>query len=422
MLFLVLIGVITYLYNFYGIWSYHFKECDNFISNPYQGVYVQIDVDEIEEIDEKREKYEDHNLIMYTFNLDGLQEAEEIPKEKLSKLKNGLQYAQKEKIGIIFRAAYHFEGEYKEPEFEVVLSHIKQMGIVLNQYKDCIAGVQAGMLGPYGEWHSSIYMEGTEYYPEVAKAWLEILDQEINVGVRRQEFLRQIREKGIEDNRIGIYNDGLFASESDLGTYRGGKGAREKELNWTNNNIKNPFNGGEMPTVSEFSSIDNVVSEAEKLHLSYLNRYYSKEVWEQWMAEEYNGMTGEEYLKKYLGVRPWIEEILINKNFNKSPHVKGKIILKNSGFSWMSSPLKAFILLKMGDEIREYEADIELGGKEEGTINFNMENPFWKKHTEMIKFGVKIIRGDDEVSGFELKLANDEIFFDKGINWVTLLM
>lgn len=88
----------------------------------------------------------------------------------------------------------------------------------------------------------------------------------------------------------------------------------------------------------------------------------------------------------------------------------------------MSSPLKAFILLKMGDEIREYEADIEFGGKEEGTINFNMENPFWKKHTEMIKIGVKIIRGDDEVSGFELKLANDEIFFDKGINWVTLLM
>lgn len=124
------------------------------------------------------------------------------------------------------------------------------------------------------------------------------------MGVRRQEFLRQIREKGIEDNRIGIYNDGLFASESDLGTYRGGKGVREKELNWTNNNIKNPFNGGEMPTVSEFSSIDNVVSEAEKLHLSYLNRYYSKEVWEQWMAEEYIGMMGEEYLKKYLGVRP----------------------------------------------------------------------------------------------------------------------
>lgn len=70
-------------------------------------------------------------------------------------------------------------GEYEDPEFEIMLKHIRQTGKVLNAYKSCIAGVQAGMIGAFGEWTQSRYMDTKIYRMEVIRAWESVLDAKI---------------------------------------------------------------------------------------------------------------------------------------------------------------------------------------------------------------------------------------------------
>lgn len=82
-----------------------------------------------------------------------------IPEDKVQDLENALSIARELGLSVIFRAAYDFQGEYEDPDFDIMLKHIRQTGKVLNAYKDCIAGVQAGMIGAFGEWTQSRYMD-----------------------------------------------------------------------------------------------------------------------------------------------------------------------------------------------------------------------------------------------------------------------
>ena len=111
----------------------------------------------------------------------------------------------------IFRAAYDFAGQPEDPEFSIILSHIDQIAERLNPYKSCIAGVQAGMIGAFGEWTQSAYMEKKDYRMQVLARWLDALDSEIPVAVRRQKFIREAMDWGLDTRRIGVYNDGLLS-------------------------------------------------------------------------------------------------------------------------------------------------------------------------------------------------------------------
>ena len=73
-------------------------------------------------------------------------------------------------------------------------------------------GVQAGFLGPWGEWHATDYVEyDTKEKPfqiEFLEHLLENLDARIPVGVRKPQFIRQALKYDLKTDRLGIYNDG----------------------------------------------------------------------------------------------------------------------------------------------------------------------------------------------------------------------
>lgn len=414
-----LAAIIIYIIFFSENLIIRLKEQEIFIKNPYQGRYVQIDIDEIEKIEKKREYYSEHDLLMYTMNLNGFQNSKIISEEKINKLIQGFEYAKKARLSVIFRAAYDFDDEYQEPDFDCMISHIEQIGKILNSYKDCIAGVQAGMIGAYGEWHSSVYMDKAEDYAKVAEAWLENLEEEIPVSVRRQEFIRQIEKQGVDISRIGIYNDGLFASESDLGTYRGEGNIRQSELEWTKNHILVPFNGGEMPKISEFTEFNNVLKEADDLQISYLNRYYNKDIWEIWKKDHYQGIAQDQYLRNHLGYCPWIEEVSLNRNFHLSPLIRMKVTIANTGFSVPYPDMRIAVLISYNGEIRDLNTSFDRLTKERVVITAQGFWPFWESLSDTVKIGLKITRGEDDIPGYEIQLLNEEIIFEDGVNWIS---
>lgn len=419
-LMLVLAGAAVYKKYFSGMLHRSFEESAETVINPYQGVYVQITLGDPEEITEKLERYSDHNLVLLALDLRDTIKDEAVFETRLKNLERALDILREKKLTVIFRAAYDFDGEYEEPDWEILLSHIPQIAEILNSYKDCIAGVQAGMIGPYGEWHSSKYMKNSDYYVKVIECWQNVLEEEIPLSVRRQQFIRQAQKQGADTEKLGIYNDGLFASVDDLGTYQEKGYDRTAELAWSEEKIKVSFNGGEMPQVSEYTEIKNVVKEAKQLHLSYLNRYYDKEVWESWNAQTIEGMNGEDYLKKYLGIRPWIKGIDISRNYHLRKNISIEIDLRNSGFSLLSQDIRAYLFYEWHGEdevLVKRKAELLMKNKVKGTITGEINNPLWGKEPEMVRIGLMLIRGEDTSEDYYFRLANDAEC-ENGVYWL----
>lgn len=389
------------------------------VENPFQGAYFQCSAGEPGRMYDVMEEHPDYRVVLLTFLLDDESELDVIPKEKMQDLKNALQTAEDLGLSVIFRAAYDFTGEYEDPEFEIMLKHIRQIGAVLNSYKNCMMGVQAGMIGAFGEWTQSKYMDTRKYRMEVIREWEDVLDERIFLSVRRQKFIREAAEWGCDTGRLGVYNDGLFSSESDLGTYREDYN-REEDLEWSAENIKVPFNGGEMPFVSEFTDIDNVAEEARQLNLSYLNQEYSSEVWEYWAGQEYENIPGDGYIKMHLGCRPWVETFSIDRHFPEKRKMRLELKIRNSGFAMIDPDYQWYFILECGGETRRVRAEAVMDSKEKGTVCAEIENPFSKRALKEygMTAGIQISKEEpgEIVEAYCLQLANEKTAYKDGVN------
>ena len=83
------------------------------------------------------------------------------------------------------------------PTGEQILAHLDQLKPFLEKNKDLILVVQAGMIGAWGEWHSSV--QGLENSEETKAAVLEkllsVVPAERNVQVRLPEFKNLLKDK-----------------------------------------------------------------------------------------------------------------------------------------------------------------------------------------------------------------------------------
>lgn len=396
-----------------------FEENQGMVENPFQGAYFQWSTGAAEEIYDVIEEHPDYSVIMLTYNLDDEMEMETLPEKKLGDLEQSLSIAEELGLSVIFRAAYDFIGEYEDPEFNIMLSHIEQMSVILNAHKECIMGVQAGMIGAFGEWTQSKYMDTKSYGMQIIEAWEEALDPEIHISVRRQKFIRDAMEWGLDTARLGVYNDGLFSSESDLGTYREAYN-REEDLAWSEENIRVPFNGGEMPFISEFTDIVNVVKEAGQLNLSYLNQEYNHKVWEFWADQTYEGMSGDAYIKSRLGCRPWIKSLDLNKHikWNRTLYIEAEIA--NSGFAMINPNYHMYFVLTCGERTVYMEAEGGMESKETGTIFLQLDNPFSREEIEEYGMTVGLTISKEEIEqareAYCLQLVNRNITYESGVN------
>lgn len=95
------------------------------------------------------------------------------------------------------------------PTAAQILSHLDQLKPILHANKDLILVVQAGLIGAWGEWHSSIH--GLENSEDAKKAILEkllsVVPQEKNVQVRVPEYKNLLKDKPELYKRISFHDD-----------------------------------------------------------------------------------------------------------------------------------------------------------------------------------------------------------------------
>lgn len=398
-----------------------FEEGEQELDNPARGFYQQIKTEDIWQLSEV--KKDQIRLVLAAFDIIAYRECR-IPEEKLKELDDFLTELQKLGLQAIFRAAYGFSpAECNDADsMDRIQEHILQIASILNKHKEVIYCVQAGFLGTWGEWHNSIFLEGKteeeqiENRNNILKMLLEKLDASIIINVRRPRFIRDARRAGLDTSRVGYHDDGLLASDDDLGTYDEKNYDRQAELIWLEKRFVE-INGGEMPMLSKYTEPDTAIQEFLRIHLSYLNIGYNTEVLSSWKT----GLTKEEnnayeYIKNHLGYRLYMSKISYRETWRTGVLT---IWIKNKGFSFLPKRYQAELLLKSKDNLTEITETVELDAEKIQKLGCDMETMFTVKIPKeflrnSFQIGLKLYDSLDDQNFVEL--ANEKNHYENGMN------
>lgn len=413
--------------------EWHFQETDRPLDNPDRGFYIQIDSGRADKIPDAAQEV---RVILLAFDIEEYFSGE-LPEEKLEELREALRVAQKEHVSVVFRAAYGFHGDVTEPaRISQMGRHIEQIAEVLNSFEEQILVVQAGMLGNYGEWHSSRYLEGTEEQQRESRLyilgqWEAALSPQIQVDVRRPRFIREASGAGILSGRLGLHNDALLSTESDMGTYDAPGMGREDELAWMQENLTRQVNGGEMPTLGEFSMPENADREFAMMHTGYLNLKYNQEVVSYWDTVMLGDSNAKRYLENHLGYRLYLSELGMRRlhlgGELYTTGIKIRLRLCNTGYAPLPEQYKLYLTAGAGGEAVYQEIQMpELYGVSNGEsaeteVSIRLPQDLVRED-ETIKIGLKIARAMDMEDGRDcVELANEGGLYHDGINAVAVL-
>ena len=249
---------------------------------------------------------------------------------------------------LLLRFVYDWNGNglSAEPnDISMIMHHMEQVAPIYNKYADHILMLQGLFTGSYGEMHDTNY-GSVEDMQLLAAKLAETADPAIYLSVRTPDQWRIITgAESYEElaampdspflNRLGLFNDGMFGTETDTGTYTR---LRAEEIAFQDVLCQTVPNGGEAIINNPYNDPDNAISDMKLMHVSYLNGSYDPIVLRKWSNSTYtgddpfNGKTGFEYIRNHLGYRFVLRssEILQDK-------VEGQFILRinieNVGFS-----------------------------------------------------------------------------------------
>lgn len=410
-----------------------FEESDESIANPDRGFYIQVRSDRPDKIHDIAKEV---RIILLAFDIEGYGD-EDLPADKLEELRRALDTAKEEHVAVIFRAAYGFHRDVSEPgEIKYMGRHIEQIAEVLNGYQEQLLVVQAGMLGAYGEWHSSRYLEGTEEEKResrlyILRQWETCLEGEIKVSVRRPRFIREAMEENILTDRLGLHNDALLSTDSDMGTYDDPGMERRDELVWCKEHLAGQVNGGEMPTPGDLNEPENANWEFAQLHMGYLNLKYNEEIIFRWSELTLEGMEAKKYLENHLGYRMSISQIDVRKLYFSrkllSTGMSMRIHLCNTGYASIPEQYKVFVTVGDGDEGICQEIQIpelyQISNGQSITKELNIEIPEKLLYSgEVIAIGLKIAPDGYDTNAQDcVELANPNFIYQNGTNEIALL-
>lgn len=250
---------------------------------------------------------------------------------------------------MILRFAYDDEG--KGPEWEpdsaaLIKRHMNQLGKALQEYSRDILVIQGIFVGRWGEMHGSRFLAGSTM-PQLLSTLFQAAGGKCTLAVRTPAQWRAAAAQlpPALTARLALFNDGIFGSPTDLGTYgqrreagEAGPWSREEELDWQDARLCHVPNGGEalagMPL-----SCPEAAAVLRRMRLTYLNSSYQPELLARWKQETlagpgcWAGCSGFDYIGCRLGYRLRV----------KSAEVKGKKLLvsvENLGFAAPCLPIR----------------------------------------------------------------------------------
>lgn len=422
-----------------------FSPSNRELNNPERGFYYiygfaisDEETDYRKLVQKKFSEDEDTKLALLQINLQQYRDREisDAGMENLKKL-----FAELEKTGkdFLVRFLYDWDGKNAENEpenIEIILEHMAQLEPLFRQYEERIYVVQGLFIGNWGEMNGTRYTN-QEDMQKLTEKLLSVTSEQTYLSVRRPVHWRQITdiknpeiEMTSEAARMGLYNDGMLGSITDVGTYDNSNvdkniyraWNREEELKFQNILCRYVPNGGEVIRKNIYNEFSAAVETFKEMHVSYLNQDYDKDVlnaWEETIIEsgQFAGMDGLTYISRHLGYR----FLIYNSNISydlKEDSIDVNVQIKNEGFAPIYR--EQDVILEIYDEEGNlvcqeiFEEDIRTlygGTDSEKIMNFHKRIPVfgWDAEHYQVYFSVR-----NSLNGEMLELANQEEMTDLG--------
>lgn len=252
---------------------------------------------------------------------------------------------------IILRFLYDWEGKALETEprsRQQVLEHMSQTAEVVNRYSRSVFLMQGIFVGNYGEMHGTLHMED-DGCARLVSHLASVIDPDIFLSVRTPSQLRSIVGDSLPLNkkqaytgslpsRLGLFNDGLLGSSTDLGTYQS-VADRADEIAFQKEHCLYVPNGGEVVLDNPYNDLTPAIDDLSAMHVSYLNRDYDAAVLQKWKASTYEGedelwqgVNGYDYISCHLGYRYVLRSSKYTALWPRG-NVEISLSLENTGFS-----------------------------------------------------------------------------------------
>ena len=279
----------------------------------------------------------------------------------------------------------------KEPALAMILQHIEQACSILNHYESTITAIEVGLIGPWGEMHSSAIANAQNISPIVDKFLTCATDVPVLVrtpkmiydylGITAADAESYTIGESEKAYRLGLYNDGYLGSDSDLGTYT--NRARDiKFLSGQTNHL--PYGGEVVIPDSPLHNINVCLPEMNEINLSYLNIEWNNVVIDKWKNSTYTkdcgndklyyGKTAFDYIQNHMGYRFVLKssQLGCSDNFDK---LNVKLKLNNVGFGNLNKKKSAQLVITdengdiavtktvgefAGETMLEYSAELNL--------------------------------------------------------------
>lgn len=259
---------------------------------------------------------------------------------------------------IILRVAYDLEGRglLQEPESEALIHrHMEQIGPLIRACAPDILTLQGIFVGNWGEMHGSRFLSE----PVMARLMLSLyraVEGTCFLAVRMPAQWRSLMDYAAEEpglkEKLTLFNDGLFGSETDLGTYgirwvkrrdEVGRWGRKQELEWQSRTMGGRPVGGEAVASLTPVGFKQAAEELRKIHACYLNSSYDKRLLDVWRQETadmpgcWKGISGYDYIGRHLGPRFVIRDA-------KRVGRRLAVVLENQGFSGVCRETDCFLV------------------------------------------------------------------------------
>ncbi|MDE7306323.1 MAG: DUF4832 domain-containing protein [Clostridia bacterium] len=368
------------------------------INNPDQGFYRPLYVKVTESGAEYNKNIVTAATQLYHLRIDisafsaAVNGAEDKPltAEALSGIAGALQLLNDRQKSAVVRFCYapsYSGAANKEPQFDMILRHIEQFCGVLNDYEATITAVETGLIGPWGEMHTSTIANKEHISPIIDK----LLDCTQNLailvrtpkmiynylGITEAEAANYAIPKDGKAYRLGIYNDGYLGSSTDLGTYTD----RERDIAFIANQSNHlPYGGEVVIPTSELHDIDKCLPEIFQIHLSYLNIEWHNLVIDKWKQTNYTADCGGEqnyygqsaftYISNRMGYRFVVRDSVFSYADNAGT-LEIKLNIENVGFGNLTKEKKAKLIFVDGEgqAVKEVAVQSFTGG---GEIIYNV--------------------------------------------------
>ena len=270
-----------------------------------------------------------------------------------------LDYFAQSELDVILRITYDREGKAWEREpysFSQVMEHMNQLGPILSRHAEHIFVYQGLLVGSWGEMHSSRFL-ATAQMERLASALSEHLGMQSFLAVRRPSYWRTLHLNGESEcqrTRMGLFDDGIFGSDTHLGTFgekmaaEAGWGAAwstEEELAFEEKLCQYVPQGGEVlyeEGKAEERSLDATVERLRRMRISYLNCVHDQRILELWKRMTWRekgpweGISGFDYIGRHLGYRFCVRTVRMTAVGGKrgiAAQCQWEISVENTGFS-----------------------------------------------------------------------------------------